>query len=252
MGCYFGHDAYVTGYIEGYYMARLLVLFRMLNMDNDNENVCRAVLNESFPNMPEDLVNQLLELVEVQSEDIIGDKEDALFEEYKWYFETLPGHEEVEKSAEKAWDERCTIIEYENLIDYIKEYLIKNVDYKKEKIVLIDEIRNCRFNDLYINGDSPTGKRIKAVNKFLKDSSNLAGIESNEEIAKKLFNEETEEFRLYRINNVILYVKSFDEYAIYKIENFNRNKPWILSSDTHGSESICLVECNRYNQIVEF
>ncbi len=252
MGYYFEHDAYVTGYLEGYYMARLLVLFRMLDMDQDNENVYRAVLNESFPNMPADLVNQLLELVEVQSEDIIEDKEDALFKEYKWYFETLPGHEEVEKSAEKAWDERCTIIEYENLIDYIKEYLIKNVDYKKEKIVLIDEIRNCRFNDLYINGDSPTGKRIKAVNKFLKDSSNLAGIESNEEIAKKLFNEETEEFRLYRINNVILYVKSFDEYAIYKIENFNRNKPWILSSDTHGSESICLVKCNRYNQIVEF
>ena len=30
MGCYFGHDAYVTGYLEGYYMARLLVLFSLM------------------------------------------------------------------------------------------------------------------------------------------------------------------------------------------------------------------------------
>ena len=252
-------DSFMRGYILSNISTHLIARRELDESDEIDSEIAYRLETEfkrEYGYIPEVLKNECLRLNDISNRKKYNEESDVLYDKILKYVKDEIIYKEAHKAAMDYLNKRNSILDYERLLEELKE-LSEESDIDSlgvdNYIALIIDYKNVYRNEIPIDYESTTEERINFLKKLDSIECTVLDIQDdNGELAENLYNRQDDIFHYYRYNELILKLKSPDNYVLLKMAQIDFGRPWIFQFDIDGAEEIRYLSIDKYNHVYDY
>ncbi len=252
----------VECYLQGCLVGELSYLIEALYLPHNKnklspetriemEEIIKGTLDSLVPNIPKELIEDVIKMSPI--DDVPANKlVDNIYFKYQSYLENTPLYDKAYNTALNYLDKRRKIEGYSEILEGLANQKLHNCSDTSLTICIQVSNKLDKQNGVSLLTAADIKTRMAVVAALTNDEKviTLDKEASIDSLAKKLFAEETDDYRVYKYNGFFIRIKNHSDYEIFEIVNIDTTKPWYVMKNHLGEEILQYFAINEYNELL--